>query len=449
MTIQGVDIGNLFSWLTAQLAPKSKGVTFTAFIGADEIAISGDIRDIGLKDVETIWIPPQKQSATTAIDELALRLVQLKLKENNSWMVDLSSFEFKSLIDNLQATEDKRETFHSEAERRKHFFKIHNYFAAILDKFDKLPGLIILTAQTARLSGDLKAALHYLQLAQIQNEESKKNDEKQNDEKKKRQKALELSIADVKTALAARAPKNAKVEAGTTPRKRVSASNLDGSAQESLRKGFSALYGADANVGDDRNFSAIASLYARYAPHGSLLFLPWNRAFLIHLERRMRDLNNGPSLACWDWTEGKVPEIFSVETVAGNEPNPLFSGPLKNNSSRRTTRKPRKGGGLPSKRDIETALQISDWADFSSYVEDNLNNRTHGWVGGDMGAINTAAYDPLFYAHRCQIDYIWSKWQSIYPDATVGKDILDEPLQPFGMTVRDVLDTKALGYVYQ
>lgn len=441
LTIQGVDVGSLLSWLAERTAPKVRGVIFTMYIGKEGVAIAGDIGDIGVQDVETIWVPAQGQSMTEAIDELALRLVRLKLEEKNAWMADLSPNDFKVLIDKLKATEDKREAFHSEAVRRKHFAELYHYFAATVRRFDRLPGLVILTAQTARLSGDLDAALRFLRIALNQEEGSKipRRDEG-------RLAALKTSIADVEAALAAKTgvALTAAADASSVLPRRLLTSDFTPAAIAILRNVFSALYMTEGS----ESFTAIASLYTGYAHHGSPLFLPWNRAFLVHLERAGRKRDNRFVLACWDWTEGKVPEIFTAEEAPDGVPNPLFSGPIDNETGKWTTRGKWQGGvALPSKNVIERGLAIPTYPHFRAYVEQQLNNLPHVFVGGDMATFKSA-FDPLFYAHRCQVDRIWSIWQIDHPDAKISNDLLDEPLEPFGITVRDVLDTKALGYVY-
>ena len=45
----------------------------------------------------------------------------------------------------------------------------------------------------------------------------------------------------------------------------------------------------------------------------------------------------------------------------------------------------------------------TDWSSFSDRLEDFLDN-VHVWVGGDMQDINTAAFDPVFFAHHTMIN---------------------------------------------
>ena len=62
--------------------------------------------------------------------------------------------------------------------------------------------------------------------------------------------------------------------------------------------------------------------------------------------------------------------------------------------------------------------------------------------------VSTAAFDPVFFAHHCQIDRLWYLWQVENGNGGFPAELLDEPLVPFGKTCRDVLNVQALGYEY-
>jgi tyrosinase len=72
----------------------------------------------------------------------------------------------------------------------------------------------------------------------------------------------------------------------------------------------------------------------------------------------------------------------------------------------------------------------------------------HVWTGGIMQDIASAAYDPVFFAHHVMVDRCWRIWQHRHPGALPPQHLLDQPLRPNGMTVRDTLDVKQLGYEY-
>jgi tyrosinase len=93
---------------------------------------------------------------------------------------------------------------------------------------------------------------------------------------------------------------------------------------------------------------------------------------------------------------------------------------------------------LENVRDLET---------FNDLME-SIHDQIHGWIGGDMGDPTTAAFDPIFFAHHCMIDRIWYLWQIRHDWDRFPTALLDEPLIPFGKTVRQVLNVQELGYEY-
>ena len=80
-------------------------------------------------------------------------------------------------------------------------------------------------------------------------------------------------------------------------------------------------------------------------------------------------------------------------------------------------------------------LGLADFLDFTAQVED-LHNRVHVWVGGHMGLIPFAAFDPIFWAHHTMIDRLWRLWQLRHGNSTIPAGLLDDALPPFRMTVR-------------
>ena len=72
----------------------------------------------------------------------------------------------------------------------------------------------------------------------------------------------------------------------------------------------------------------------------------------------------------------------------------------------RTRREPGSPPELPNREEVEDALKRPQFTDFSRTLE-GLHNRVHGWVGGHMGIIPFAAFDPVFWAHHTMIDRIW------------------------------------------
>uniref|UniRef100_A0A803L763 Catechol oxidase n=1 Tax=Chenopodium quinoa TaxID=63459 RepID=A0A803L763_CHEQI len=98
-------------------------------------------------------------------------------------------------------------------------------------------------------------------------------------------------------------------------------------------------------------------------------------------------------------------------------------------------------------------------------IETMPHNIVHNWTGDptqpngeDMGIFNAAARDSIFYAHHANVDRMWVLWKTLGgkrkdiedPDwLNVSFLFYDENAQPVRIKVRDCLDHKKLGYIYQ
>jgi hypothetical protein len=71
-----------------------------------------------------------------------------------------------------------------------------------------------------------------------------------------------------------------------------------------------------------------------------------------------------------------------------------------------------------------------------------------------MGLVGVAANDPIFYNHHANIDRMWSCWHYAHPDEKPGDwqneefSLVDENGGLVKRQVKDFLDTKVLGYMY-
>jgi len=236
---------------------------------------------------------------------------------------------------------------------------------------------------------------------------------------------------------------------------------------DSIEKFASAMSRIQA-ISDNRGFAAIGGLHGapswycwhhqfnRRSDNRAQVFLPWHRAYLYHLELSLNDLqaDGAVALPWWDWSRQRaVPDAYAVATIGG-EDSPLrrfrMNLDLPSGSIRRFTR--REPGQnpfvtLPSQADVDAALGDADWSSISDALEE-LHDSVHVWVGGDMADITTAGFDPIFYAHHAMVDRLWYLWQIRHGINTLPADLLDFVLDPFAVTVRDVLDTRSLGYEY-
>jgi tyrosinase len=212
---------------------------------------------------------------------------------------------------------------------------------------------------------------------------------------------------------------------------------------------------------DDRGYQAWAGIHGLPLPmfctHNSPLFLPWHRAYLYLFEKTLQDRVPGVTLPWWNWTmrhdEG-IPAAFTDARDPDGAPNPLRGSPIQpsgrgSGGPPRTNRAAGQPGAppLPTVDQVKAVLELKDFIDFQSQVED-LHNGIHVWVGGTMGQITTSAYDPVFWAHHAMIDRLWRLWQLRHPGSGPPASLLRAALPPFPMTVRDTIDMDALGYDY-
>jgi tyrosinase len=231
---------------------------------------------------------------------------------------------------------------------------------------------------------------------------------------------------------------------------------LSQAQRQALRDAFGAVEG----ISDNRGFQFYAGLHGvpgnfciHHPPAPAIsLFLPWHRAYLYFFELALRDQVPDATLAWWDWSSPRahtngVPGLYGQRNVGGN-PNPLFRSEIDPSlgGPTETSREPGDPTELPTRQQVRGALAIQRFNRFSSRLED-LHDSVHGWVGGTMGIIAWAAYDPIFWAHHTNIDRLWSLWQ-LNNHPTFPQSYLDRALPPFPMTVRQTLDVSRLGYDY-
>lgn len=231
--------------------------------------------------------------------------------------------------------------------------------------------------------------------------------------------------------------------------------------------GFRDAYQQMMQISDNRGYAYFAGLHGvpnwfcwhhqqnNHIASKMQLFLPWHRACLYNLEMAMRDRVPDVTLPWWDWTlrsprQTPIPQIFDAPLI-GTAANPLHDFRIQLSVptpiDRDTIRQPGGEDGLPAEADIDSVVSETDWDSFTSALED-VHDKVHMWVGGDMGRLSFAAYDPIFWSHHAMIDRLWWLWQVKNGNSNISPDLLDQVLAPFNMTVRDVLNVNDLGYDY-
>lgn len=188
---------------------------------------------------------------------------------------------------------------------------------------------------------------------------------------------------------------------------------------------YSAIHGMPTADPDGRTASPAQRAYWNQCHKREDQFFVWHRAYLRALERNLQILSGRPDLGLpyWDWYNSPtVPQIFLPEFLdtARTRRNPLFDG----------RRDPSvKAGGPVWAPESSGAIDQGDFRTFQQLLNDNEHGAIHiGVAGGpsdNMGRIATAARDPVFWLHHCNVDRLLTAWVSHggkVPDQSAGFD---------------------------
>lgn len=226
-----------------------------------------------------------------------------------------------------------------------------------------------------------------------------------------------------------------------------------------LRKAYAAIQALTRN--DHWSYQYINSIHGinqNLCPHGNQRFAIWHRPYVLNFEQALQRFAPGLGMPYWDWTTKKartegIPLIFSAPMYTDPVthqpvPNPLYSAVNSYlTPPAATTRNPGPPAALGSLVAlVQLAMQQKTYDTFWGDLE-NPHNQVHGWVGGSMGSVPTAAFDPLFWAHHCFCEKIFCDWQDFQKPAMPAW-MNTTTLNPYN-TANQYWDYKALGYRYQ
>jgi tyrosinase len=171
--------------------------------------------------------------------------------------------------------------------------------------------------------------------------------------------------------------------------------------------------------------------------HGGWYFLPWHRMYLAYFERIVATTIaglGGPAdwaLPYWNYCDSanadalKLPFAFRSPTLHDGSPNPLrIPQRVRGNSGKIVAPAsavayhlfllaPRFVGG-DTGPDLGFGGPPTDWhhpPGAAGEVENVPHNLIHSQISGFMGDFNTAALDPIFWLHHCNIDRMWAIWR--------------------------------------
>jgi polyphenol oxidase len=210
---------------------------------------------------------------------------------------------------------------------------------------------------------------------------------------------------------------------------RKSAASLTSAEIQKLKDAYKALRQlTESNPNDPRGWMQQANVHCFYCGgnadgsdiHQSYRFFAWHRCYLYFHERILGKLINDPTfrLPYWDWSNTNSRTIPKPYTNPNDPSNPLFDA---NRGATPTDKIPAQ---YVSQTVMNGILRTTRWQTFmgTNTRGGNLENGPHGivhiWVGDptlqdavpDMGVLETAARDPLFFTHHSNIDRYWAVW---------------------------------------
>jgi tyrosinase len=157
--------------------------------------------------------------------------------------------------------------------------------------------------------------------------------------------------------------------------------------------------------------------------HGSDMFLPWHRQFLMNFENSLRGL--GGKYKCvtipyWDWgKERKAGDwqrsspLFKGEYAVGSPTDGCFGGDFKGfkmTSGECVKRAFRNSKPLPDDDYAQSSILYKTFGEARSFIERGLHGWPHVSIGGHMGSHSSPA-DPMFWIHHCYVDKLWAMQQ--------------------------------------
>ena len=207
--------------------------------------------------------------------------------------------------------------------------------------------------------------------------------------------------------------------------------------------------------------------------HGSYYFLSWHRMYLYFFERIVRKACGDPNFALpyWNYSDvpvqASLPEIFRIPA---NNSNSLYDA---NRDGSINSGDPLQPSTVEYQNELFdfTFSGSADDVGFGGIVvpapihfngthgliESQPHDQVHIDISGDMGRPNTAAKDPIFWLHHCNIDRLWFKWNNYGTNDPTGDanwmntvfTFYDENGSQVTITGKEVIDIeKQMHYTY-
>ncbi|ARP67093.1 MULTISPECIES: tyrosinase family protein [Mesorhizobium] len=151
--------------------------------------------------------------------------------------------------------------------------------------------------------------------------------------------------------------------------------------------------------------------------HRSPLFLPWHRALLLDLERRLQQVDPRVTIPYWRFDE-PADHVFSDDFMGATVPGvPFVSGPgLGDWIDPQMGRLIRDPAVAPSQGVLDPAVPANfhrAFVIFHSQIESSFHSGVHRNLGGWLATADSPA-DPLFFLLHANVDRVWAHWQATY-----------------------------------
>lgn len=206
----------------------------------------------------------------------------------------------------------------------------------------------------------------------------------------------------------------AKICMNVRTRKNIYCLNESSPDLIAYRAGVAAMKARSASLGNSwqaqralhYTVGASATAIFNKCEHSTAFFLSWHRMYLYWFERIIRADSGNSSFALPYW--GYSP------TGARNLPAPFRVPAASTNVLYHASRSwASNNGNQMSASLVDPGLAMLELAfyDFQDELETTPHDSVHNpGVLGSMGSVPTAALDPIFYLHHCNIDRLWSIW---------------------------------------
>jgi polyphenol oxidase len=211
-------------------------------------------------------------------------------------------------------------------------------------------------------------------------------------------------------------------------------------------------------------------------------FLAWHRAYISVTERKIRQISGDDSFTYpyWNWSSDRlIPEAYARQgsplanavRFARSSPPGLTDGEVGYRPDDPVLKKlgvvglGSKSFEAKTRGDIRfsfggIARPNPGNAFGNNAIEGTPHGPVHNYVGGggDMSDFETAARDPIFFAHHGNLDRLWETWRAV-PGHKATEPQVDAFKQhsfvfqwldgaPIEVPMSDILDTTKLGYTY-